>query len=87
MRAPKTLGVIALLDHVTAAADADRIYQPAIKAGADVEIWRVQGTHAFDEEHASVGVMRYDKALTQQAMEKFQGFLDKTLAEPRAKSA
>ena len=88
LRAPRTLGIIALKDHITAAADADRIYQPAIKAGADIEIWRVDGTHAFDEEHASMGVMHYDKALTQQAMEKFQGFLDKSLGEPaRAKSA
>jgi dienelactone hydrolase len=90
VRSPRTLGIIALQDHVTAAGDADRIYQPAIKSGADVEIWRVQGTHAFDEEHASVGVMRYDKALTEQAHEKFKGFLLKTLGAAemaQAKSA
>ncbi|HWE46489.1 MAG TPA: dienelactone hydrolase family protein [Caulobacteraceae bacterium] len=90
VRSPRTLGIIALQDHVTAAGDADRIYQPAIKSGAEVEIWRVQGTHAFDEEHASAGIMRYDKALTEQAHEKFKGFLLKTLGPAetaQAKSA
>ena len=88
VRSPRTLGIIALQDHITAAGDADRIYQPAIKSGADVDIWRVQGTHAFDEEHASLGVMRYDKTLTEEAHEKFKGFLAKTLgpAEARAET-
>ncbi len=90
VRAPRTLAIIALHDHITAAGDADRIYEPAKKAGSDIEIWRVEGTHAFDEEHASLGVMRYDKALTEQAIEKFQGFLAKSLGSaeaPLAKSA
>lgn len=94
VRHPRTFGIIAVQDHITGAADADRLYQSAIKAGGDVEIWRAEGTHAFDEEHASIGIMRYDPVLTEQAHEKFQGFLAKSLgpadvaqAQARAKSA
>ncbi len=79
VRRPKTLGVIALHDHITAAGDADRIYQPAIEIGADVEIWRVDGTHAFDEEQNALGVMRYDEALSREAVARYLAFLEQTL--------
>jgi dienelactone hydrolase len=87
LRAPRTLGVIALHDHITSAADAERIYEPARKAGADVEIWRADGTHAFDEENTSLGIMRYDKKLTDEAIAKYQAFLGRVLGPPEAQVA
>jgi dienelactone hydrolase len=89
VRAPRTLGIIALRDHVTSAADADRLYQAARNAGGKVEVWRANGTHAFDEEGAG-GVMHFDKALSQEATEKFDGFLGQTVGPAevaQAKSA
>jgi dienelactone hydrolase len=85
VRGPRTLGVIALRDHITSPSDADKIYEPARRVGAPVEIWRAAGTHAFDEAHGGKGgVMRYDPALTHEATQRFQTFLASTLGEVSA---
>ncbi len=95
VRFPRTLGVIALHDHVTAAGDAEPASTTSPPSGgrrSSSKIWRVEGTHAFDEEHASVGTScaGWRSRLTEQAHAKFQGFLAKTLGPAevaQAKSA
>ncbi len=86
VRTPEVLGVIAKQDHVTSVRDAERLYATAQRAGSSVDLWRVDATHAFDE-NGTGGIMRYDEALSKQARERFVGFLKKTLAVTDTRAA
>ena len=80
VRKPRVLGLLAERDHVTRAVDADRIYRAPHIAGAELEIWRVDGTHAFEEPDTGLSPMRYDAKLAAEAMVRFKTFVAQTLA-------
>lgn len=81
-------GVIAERDHITSAADAKRLYEAAHASGCEVELWSVDGTHAFDEENTGLaGIMRHDPALTEEAHRRFAAFLRHTLGAPVSEAA
>ncbi len=80
VRTPRVLGMLAERDHVTRAVDADRIYQAPHAAGAELEVWRVDGTHAFEEPDTGLSPMRYDAELAVEAMARFRTFVAETLA-------
>lgn len=84
-RTPRTLAVIARRDHVTSVSMANRLYERAREAGAEVEAWTVDATHAFDEP-TGVPPMRHDAVLAADSMRRFQLFL-RALASPEAESA
>ena len=85
VRGPRALAVICARDHVTSQADAEKLYGAARRAGTPLEIWRVAGTHAFDEPGTG-GVMRYDKALAEEAHDRFRKLLVDSLGDaPAAK--
>jgi dienelactone hydrolase len=75
VRTPKALAVIARGDHITSPAAALRLYERARASGADVEVWSVDATHAFDEPTASIP-MRPDPLLTAEAIRRFGAFLE-----------
>ncbi len=80
VRTPRVLGMLAERDHVTRPRDAERVYQAPQAAGVEMEIWRVNGTHAFEEPDTGLSPMRYDEALAAEAMARFQAFVAQTLA-------
>ncbi len=82
VRVPRVLGVLAERDHVTRPADAERCYAAAREAGAEIEVWRCHGTHAFDETDTGLSPMRYDAALGAEALGRFGAFLEQSLADP-----
>ena len=47
----------------------------AVSAGAEVAIWSVDATHAFDEPGLKGSILSYDEALSLQAMDRFTEFL------------
>ncbi len=65
---------------MTRPADADRIYRAPHIAGCEMEIWRVDGTHAFEEPDTGLSPMRYDAELAAEAMVRFKTFVTQTLA-------
>lgn len=75
VRTPKTYAVIARGDHITAASQAGRLYERVRASGADVDVWTVDASHAFDEPTASVP-MRYEPALAAEAAQRFRSFLE-----------
>jgi dienelactone hydrolase len=75
VRTPKTYAVIAKGDHITASSQAARLYERVRASGAEVEVWTVDASHAFDEPTASVP-MRYDAALAADAAGRFGTFLE-----------
>lgn len=74
LRRPPTLAVVARRDHLTTVRNAERVFEAVKASGAPIETWLVDGTHAFDEP-ADFPPMRYDAALTKDALARFQGFL------------
>ena len=80
VRTPRSLAVIASRDHVTAKAAATRLYDRPRASGAEIEIWNVDATHAFDEPTAQFP-MQYDPLLTAEAHRRFQGFLEGLLKD------
>ena len=80
VRTPRVLGMLAERDHVTRPVDADRIYQAPRAAGAEMEVWRVDGTHAFEEQDTGLSPMRYDAELAAEAMDRFRAFVAETLS-------
>lgn len=83
VRMPRTLGVISSQDHITPASAANRLYEKARAAGAEVEVWEVDATHAFDEP-TGVPPMRHDPELTEEALIRFRDFLESTPGLARA---
>lgn len=81
-RTPRVLGVRAKLDHVTNAADTRRIFAAATRAGADVEMLEVKGTHFFDEERTPPLSILTNSRLAAEPILRFRRFLTE-LADPR----
>ena len=79
-RAPRTLGIYCEKDHITSLADAEKLFARAAAAGGPFELWKVAGTHAFDET-TGVPPMRYDKALAAEAEARFRSLLTDTLLD------
>lgn len=76
-------GVIAKKDHITRLNDAERIFRTAERAGVDLDMWRVDGTHAFDEDQTSYP-MRYDPALAAESIGRFVNVLKTSVGAPKA---
>ena len=84
VRAPEIFGVVAEQDHITGQADALRIFDAPKQAGAETHVWIAPGTHAFDApgHEGFPSPMRYDPELAAGALDRFLGFLQRTLDEP-----
>jgi hypothetical protein len=52
-----------------------RALTSAVAAGSEVSVWSVDATHAFDEPGLMARIMRYDEALSREALDRFAGFL------------
>ena len=75
MRTPKTYGIISRGDHITAASQAERLYERIRASGAEVEVWNVDASHAFDEPTAQFP-MSYVPTLAAEAAGRFRTFLE-----------
>lgn len=75
-RAPQVLGVIALKDHVTRPSDSRRVFAAASRAGAEVELVEVNGTHSFDESVTLLHI-RYDETLATDSVSRWGVFLNR----------
>jgi dienelactone hydrolase len=78
VRSPRVLGVLAERDHVTRPVDAERCYQAVRACGAELELWRVDATHAFDELESPLSPMRFQAELKAEAMRRFAAFLQQS---------
>jgi dienelactone hydrolase len=78
---PKTLAVVAAKDHLTTVRNAERIHDMVRNCGADVETWIANGTHGFDEP-MTAPPMRYDPALSDEAIRRFAALLEDTAVAP-----
>ena len=87
VRAPETFGVVAERDHLTAQADALRVFDAPRHRGADVDVWIAPGTHAFDApgHEGFPSPMRYDAELAGEMLQRFNSFLHRTLDRPAAR--
>lgn len=74
-RAPRAFAVVPRDDHLGSVRLHMRAYAAAVAGGADLEIWSVGATHAFDEPGLHSRLMRYDADLSEVSIEKFRGFL------------
>ncbi|HEX8570522.1 MAG TPA: dienelactone hydrolase family protein [Caulobacteraceae bacterium] len=80
LRAPKVFGAVAHRDHVTPLRTARTLFEGVRSVCADLEMWEVEGaTHSFDEV-TGIFPMRYDEALSVQAIERCRRFLQGVLA-------
>ena len=79
VRAPRVFGVIPRSDHLASVRTHMRAYAAAAAAGCEIELWPVDGTHAFDEPALKVPahLMRHDPALARDAVTRFGRFLSK----------
>lgn len=78
---PRTLAVVARRDHLTTVRNAQRVHDMVRDCGADVETWIAEGTHSFDEP-MNAPPMRYDDALTTQALDRFRRLLEDVAVAP-----
>lgn len=74
-RALSILSVVPQRDHLATVKRHMQALTSAVRAGSDVAVWSVDATHAFDEPGLNSGLMRYDRALSLEARERFQRFL------------
>lgn len=86
VRTPPSLAVIASRDHVTAPGAATRLYERPRASGAQIELWNVEATHAFDEPTAQFP-MHFDPLLTAEAHRRFQAFLEGLLVKDETTEA
>ena len=79
VRTPRVFGVIPRSDHLASVRTHMRAYAAAAAAGCEIELWPVDGTHAFDEPALKVPahLMRHDAALARAAVERFGRFLSR----------
>jgi dienelactone hydrolase len=63
-------------DHVTSLGDARRLYEAPRKAGCEVELWELDGTHSFDET-SGIFPMRYDSPLATESIARFTAFVSR----------
>jgi dienelactone hydrolase len=80
VRRPRALAVLGEKDRVTHPRDAERIYDRIRAGGCELEVLRVAGAHAFDEQGSDLSWFRYRRELAAQSIEKFSVFLGETLA-------
>lgn len=80
---PRTLAVVARRDHLTTVRNAERVNDMIRNCGAEVETWIAEGTHSFDEP-MNAPPMRYDEALTAEALSRFRRLLEDVAAAPAA---
>ncbi|NBB53265.1 dienelactone hydrolase [Rhizobium sp. CRIBSB] len=71
----KMLSVVPRRDHLASVRRHMRALASAVSAGAELSIWSVDATHAFDEPGLKGGVLAYDEALSLQALDRFTAFL------------
>ena len=76
---PKVLAVVARTDHLTTVRNAERVHDMVRNCGAEVETWVADGTHSFDEP-MTAPPMRYDAALSHEALLRFARLLEDTAA-------
>ena len=76
---PRTLAVISRGDHLTTVRNAERVHAMIRDCGVEVETWIAEGTHSFDEP-TSAPPMRYDAALSDEAIRRFKALLEDTAA-------
>jgi dienelactone hydrolase len=74
VRSAPVLAVVPSHDHVTSIDDARRLYDRPRAAGAAVDLWEVEATHAFDE-GAGVFPMRFDAALRDESVTRYIDFI------------
>jgi dienelactone hydrolase len=80
LRAPRTFGVVPRRDHLGSVRAHMRAYGAAVAAGADVEIWSVDATHAFDEPGIRAPLpITFDPDLGVEAVGKFEKFVTTSL--------
>lgn len=80
---PKTLAVIARSDHLTTVRNAERVHAMIRNCGAEVETWIAEGSHSFDEP-MTTPPMRYDPALSDEALRRFGALLHDVAVAPPA---
>jgi dienelactone hydrolase len=80
VRRPRALAVLGEKDRVTHPRDAERIYDRVRAGGCELEVMRVPGPHAFDEQATELSWLRYRRGLAAQTIERFGAFLGETLA-------
>lgn len=78
---PKTLAVVARRDHLTTVRNAGRVHDMVRGCGVEVETWIADGTHSFDEPTGALP-MRYDEALSEEAVRRFRALLEDTAVAP-----
>lgn len=75
-RAPKVAAVAPRRDHLASIRSHMRAYTAAVAAGAEVEIWAPDATHAFDEPGIRAKLpIRYDEDLGAEAVRRFGDWL------------
>jgi len=79
VRRPRTLAILGEKDRVTHPRDAQLIYDRVAASGCELEIWRAPARHAFDEAATELSWMRLDRALADEAVERFGRFVGETL--------
>jgi dienelactone hydrolase len=85
VRTPRTYGIVAEHDHVTRLSDAEKLFRAVERSGAELEVWRVRASHAFDENQNAAPPMKYDPELAAEALQRFRSLLTDTLGEPATK--
>lgn len=76
LRTPRVFGVVARRDHLASVRRSMRAYAAAVGAGAEVELWGADATHAFDEPGIRAPVpITYDPDLSDAALDRFRRFL------------
>lgn len=71
---PRTLAVIARMDHLTTVGNARRCHERLRETGVEVETWIAEGSHSFDEPQTALP-MRYDARLATESANRFAGLL------------
>jgi dienelactone hydrolase len=71
----RLLSVVPRRDHLASVRRHMRALTSAVAAGSEVSVWSVDATHAFDEPGLMARIMRYDEALSREALDRFAGFL------------
>jgi dienelactone hydrolase len=79
VRAPRTLAVLGEKDMVTSPRDAARLYDAIATGGCPIEVWRLPGAHAYDEDDTDLSFYRYDPDLAAQTVARFGAFVGEAL--------
>lgn len=78
LRTPRVFGVIPTRDHFAKVSGYMRAFAAPIRAGADIELWGVEATHAFDEPGIKARLpIEFDESASLQAISRFEGFLSR----------